>query len=387
MRSCHVSLTIDNARVLLPGGSIEDTTITIEDGVVTGVGENGRGRRLDAGGRLVLPGAVDLHGDGFERQLMPRPGVHFAHDIALIDTDRQLLASGITTVFHSLTWSWEPGLRGREAALTFRQALEAVRPSLICDTRLHVRFETANLDVVGELEEWLDQGAVDLLAFNDHLDLMSRKLDSYDKMSGYLNRTGLTREEFIVLLEEMKGRRGVIPRMVERLAARAAARGIPMASHDDPDPETRRWFHELGCRLSEFPVDPETAEEARRMGDAIILGAPNALRGKSHDKRLTAREALVAGLCTVLTSDYYYPTLLHAPFVLARTLELGFGRCWDLVSGGPARAVGMEDRGAIAPGKRADIIIVDDAGTPTVTDVIVEGRHVFAVGRSACAAA
>ncbi|MFW5733477.1 MAG: alpha-D-ribose 1-methylphosphonate 5-triphosphate diphosphatase [Oceanidesulfovibrio sp.] len=381
-----MTLTIENARVLLSDGSVMETSIRVEDGAITGVGENGGGRRLDAAGALALPGAVDLHGDGFERQLMPRPGVHFAHDIALIDTDRQLLASGVTTVYHSLTWSWEPGLRGRDAALRFRRELEQVRPALVCETRLHLRFETANLDVLDELEEWIDEGAVDLLAFNDHLDLMSRKVDSYDKMSGYLNRTGLSREAFIELLEEMKSRRGVIPKVVERLAARARSRSIPMASHDDPDAETRRWFHELGCRLSEFPLNIETAEEARDRGDAILLGAPNALRGKSHDKRLTAREAIVAGLCTVLTSDYFYPTLLHAPFVLAQELNMDFGRCWDLVSGGPARAVGMDDRGAIAPGKRADIILVDDTKTPTITDVVVGGEHVFAVGRPACAA-
>lgn len=382
-----MTLTIENARVLLADGTIEETNICMEDGVIDAVGANGRGRRLDAAGALALPGAIDLHGDGFERQLMPRPGVHFEYDIALIDTDRQLLASGVTTVFHSLTWSWEPGLRGREAAVRFRHELEKVREALICETKLHLRFETANLDALDELGEWIDEGAVDLLAFNDHLDLMSRKLDNYEKMSGYLNRTGLSREAFIELLEEMKDRSSAIPWAVERLAARARSHSIPMASHDDPDPETRRWFHELGCRLSEFPLNPETAEEAKRLGDAIVLGAPNALRGKSHDKRLTARGAIAAELCTVLTSDYFYPTLLHAPFVLARELELDFGRCWDLVSGGPARAAELDDRGVIEPGKRADIILVDDSDTPKVTDVVAGGQHVYAVGRPACAAA
>jgi alpha-D-ribose 1-methylphosphonate 5-triphosphate diphosphatase len=88
----------------------------------------------DAGGYLVLPGIVDLHGDAFERQLMPRPGVHFAPVSALPETDRQLLANGITTAYHGVTLSWEPGLRSIEAAREFRAALSAARSRLGADT-------------------------------------------------------------------------------------------------------------------------------------------------------------------------------------------------------------------------------------------------------------
>src|SRR5262249_61125076 len=84
------------------------------------------GRRIDASGLLVLPGLVDIHGDAFERQLMPRPGVAFDADVALMETDRQLVANGITTAFHAVTWSWEPGLRGRESTLWIRTATERV---------------------------------------------------------------------------------------------------------------------------------------------------------------------------------------------------------------------------------------------------------------------
>ncbi len=73
------------------------------------------GVRFDATGLLVLPGIVDIHGDAFERQLQPRPGVDFPADIALADTESQLLANGITTAFHGVTLSWEPGLRSLTA--------------------------------------------------------------------------------------------------------------------------------------------------------------------------------------------------------------------------------------------------------------------------------
>ena len=122
----------------------------------------------DAGGYLVLPGIVDLHGDAFERQLMPRPGVHFAPVPALLETDRQLLANGITTAYHGVTLSWEPGLRGIEAAREFLAALSAVRPRLGADARLHLRFECFNLDAVEEVVSWIEAGRIDLLAFNEH---------------------------------------------------------------------------------------------------------------------------------------------------------------------------------------------------------------------------
>src|SRR5712672_3710861 len=103
-------------------------------------------QRFDASGLLVLPGIVDIHGDAFERQMMPRPGVNVALDVALCESDRQAVANGITTVFHGVTWSWEPGLRGAENARAILDGLEHLRPQLSADTRFHLRHETYNLD-------------------------------------------------------------------------------------------------------------------------------------------------------------------------------------------------------------------------------------------------
>src|SRR3990167_2244253 len=82
---------------------------------------------FDAAGLLVLPGIVDFHGDAFERQIQPRPQTVFSHDIALMDTDRQLVANGITTACHGLTYSWEGGLRGRDAALALFEQITLQR--------------------------------------------------------------------------------------------------------------------------------------------------------------------------------------------------------------------------------------------------------------------
>ena len=162
-------LVIRGARALLADGALAAGDVAIVDGSIDSIGQgNGAGTRaLDARGLLLLPGIVDLHGDAFERQIMPRPGVHFPLDLALLETDRQLIANGITTAFHGLTWSWEPGLRGREAALTFLEAMDRLRPRFVADTRVHLRHEIYNVGAAEEILELLVGGRHRQLAGGD----------------------------------------------------------------------------------------------------------------------------------------------------------------------------------------------------------------------------
>jgi alpha-D-ribose 1-methylphosphonate 5-triphosphate diphosphatase len=363
-------------RTLLAGGAIRPAEIVIEEGRIAAVILADEPADCSF---LILPGIIDLHGDAFERQLMPRPGVHFPSVPALVETDRQLLANGITTAYHGLTLSWEPGLRGARAARDFLGALAAARSHLGCDTRLHLRFETFNLDMVDEVEAWLAEGRIDLLAFNEHTAGISYHI-KINKIGDYLGRTGLDEAAFRALVGRVSERSAEVPAAVERLAAAAVKAGIPLASHDDDSPEDRANFRALGCRISEFPADRATAAEAIAAGDATVLGAPNVMRGGSHLQRLGAADAAAAGLCSILTSDYYYPALFHAPFLLERQGALPLAKAWGLVSRNPARAVGLNDRGAIAPGLRADLVLVDDSvpTLPVVRASIVAGELRFA---------
>jgi len=375
-----LTISIVNGRFLSPEGILVADDVTIENGLIGAVGAAGSGLRIDAAGLLILPGIIDLHGDAFERQLMPRPGVHFATELALLDTDRQMLANGITTAFHGLTWSWEPGLRGTEAALEFVGALAGLKGRLGCDTRLHLRFETFNLDAVDTIAGWLAEGTVDLLAFNNHYPEIAAKTPS-EKVK-FAERARLSAEAFDTLLTAVGDRADAVPSAVTRLAGLALAHGVVMASHDDAAPETRRWYHRLGAHLCEFPETRETAETARALGDAIIMGAPNVVRGGSHLGGMSAAELAGQGLCEVLSSDYYYPSLLQAPFRLHRDQILPFPQAWSLVSAGPARLAGFTDRGDIAPGKRADMILVDtrDPGLPQVVATFIGGEPAHCAG-------
>jgi alpha-D-ribose 1-methylphosphonate 5-triphosphate diphosphatase len=361
MESRPMETVLVGGRVLLADGTLEETDVTLSGGKVVAIGDAARSsaRRWHAPGLLVLPGMVDLHGDAFERQLMPRPGVRFPDDLALLDTDRQLLANGITTAYHGLTYSWEPGLRDAASARRFVTKLRDLRPSLACDTRLHLRFETFNLDAEREVIGWIQDGLVDLFAFNDHTDDIAEKLDDTDKLSTYAARTGLSAADFAGLLRRVKDRASEVPASMQRMAGAARQRGLPMASHDDMSPEVQAGYQALGCRICEFPFDRATARAALDRGAATILGAPNVVRGGSHAARLGGREAVADRLCSVLTSDYYYPALLAAALALVDLELTDLPGAWRLVSTNAADAVNLADRGRVAPGQRADLLLVD----------------------------
>lgn len=370
-------LVIENASVLMPDGAFVDAAISIEDGMIAHIGDapGNAKARYDAKGALALPGIIDIHGDAFERQLMPRPGVSFPMDMALNETDKQLIANGITTAYHGVTLSWEPGLRSADACRTFMTAFERMKPNFISDTRLHLRFETANVAMIEEAAGWIESGRVDCIAYNDHLPHIRRYMGDDNKMSVYANRSGLSLPDFLALVEavsehaDAEGAAGTV-----RLAEAARASSTPQLSHDDATPEVREHFHGLGAHIAEFPMGDVTAAAAKALGDPIVLGAPNVVRGGSHTGLQSAAESAAKGLCDILASDYYYPALLHAPFILARDGKLPLNEAWALVSTNPAIALGLDDRGDLATGKRADITIVQDGLAPALRGAVAGGR-------------
>src|SRR5262249_5340879 len=141
-----------------------------------------------------------------------------------------------------------------------------MRPQLLADTRIHLRLETYNLDAEVEIMDWLDARRVDVLAFNDHMDLADAAGERAHKLAPMVERSGLSRDAFLALAERVKARADEVPASIARLAAAAAKNGIRLLSHDDTSPEQRRWFRELGCRVAEFPVNEATAQEAAAGG-------------------------------------------------------------------------------------------------------------------------
>ncbi|NHB75265.1 alpha-D-ribose 1-methylphosphonate 5-triphosphate diphosphatase [Rhodobacter calidifons] len=373
---------IEGARVVLED-RVETASVRIEAGRITGIDVARDGAAVVPGrGRVLAPAFVDVHGDAFERQIMPRPGVTVPVETAMLETDRQLAANGIGTAYHALTLSWEPGLRSVETGWQVVHALAALRPRLTADNRIQLRWETFCAEAEPLIAQVLAEADRPALAFNDHTSAMllhpdvalhDRPFDQvpdypvtpFDaprflkKMADQSRRAGISAEAYAALIARVWERRAEVPRQIERLAALARRHGAPMLSHDDSQVETRAHYRALGARVAEFPMHERVFHAARAAGDAIVLGAPNAMRGGSHLGSPGAAEMIARGLCDILASDYFYPAMLGAVARLSADRVAPLPVLWRLVSANPARAMGLADRGRIAPGLRADLVLLD----------------------------
>lgn len=374
---------IQGGHVLLPSGETQETDIVISEGRIDAIGVSPAKtvKRIDASGCMVLPGIVDLHGDAFERQIMPRPGVTFPLELAFLDTDRQLVANGITTGFHGITYSWEPGLRGRETVIKVLKALRKVSDGLGAATKCHLRFETFNFAAADEVVDWISNGEIHFLAFNNHLPSIRKKICEDQPLSQFLERTGLAKIDFLYLVEGLSERESETTHLIEKLAKTARKNSISMASHDDKTSTIRQFYNSLGCHISEFPLTTEAITQAHKLDNFIVLGAPNIIRGGSHMGKsgLSASRNIKAGMGNILCSDYYYPALMQAPFNLSENKILDFGSSWKMVSKAPAEAAGLTDRGEIIEGKRADLILIEqlDLGDRKLKATFVNGSPVY----------
>ncbi|MBB3897884.1 alpha-D-ribose 1-methylphosphonate 5-triphosphate diphosphatase [Roseococcus suduntuyensis] len=344
------------------------------------IAEGGAGRGFDATGLCVMPGLVDIHGDAHERAIQPRPGVAFPMDFALRDAAAQCLASGITTACLGVTLSWEPGLRSVE---TFRATLDALAaPPPGSDLRVHLRFEADNLDAEPDALAAIAAGRVHVLGFNDHTPSIVKKLSNPKELGKYAGRAGVGEAEFEALALRAKSRRGEVPESRARMAAASRAAGVPMLSHDDATLDQRARFRALGADICEFPMAEAVAEDARAHAEPVVMGAPNVVRGGSHLGWASAAPLAERGLVTVLASDYHWPALLAAPFRMAARGAMTLAQAWALVSENPARALGLNDRGRIAPGLRGDLALVTPEGS--LAAVFLGGEPAW-IGPSAAA--
>jgi alpha-D-ribose 1-methylphosphonate 5-triphosphate diphosphatase len=374
------SSAVYSSRVLQANGQISPACIVSEQGRIRGIEAKPQPGALIGDDLLILPGIVDIHGDAFERQLRPRPTAEFPSPIALRETDRQLIANGITTAFYGITVSWEPGLRSLKNASSLIAEIARNRAILVVDSRIHLRFETRTNEAIDSVCEWLRSGEVHLLSFNDHTELTGRKLSSAHDAGEYAHRSGVSVDEFRRLFSHIEMRSN--GECLSALGPVAVAHQIPVATHDVESVGEYEDLRQIGCRICEFPKNMATAARAREYGDHVVLGAPNVVRGGTHARGLTATEAIRSGLCTVLSSDYYYPSLLLAPFRLAYEGVVSLAEGWNLVSRNAAAAAGLKDRGSIEVGSRADFLLVDDAASdiPQVVGVIREGVPVLLAG-------
>lgn len=370
----ETSIRLVGGKMLAPDGTFEARDLAITDGRIVETPAT-EADPIDCSGYHLLPGIIDVHGDAFERDLHPRPGVDIAFPIAMGSVDRQLLANGITTAFHGLTVSWEPGARSLAAAHDFMAGLESMRDRLIANHRVQLRWETFAHDAVDAITEWLSQDPAPAIAFNDHATqtLETVKAGDTAKLERWAGRAGVSLDRYLREVEAVGARAPEVSQRIEELAASARARGAVMLAHDESSLDDRASNRALGMSISEFPLSSDVAADAAAKGEHVVMGAPNVLRGGSHKGHLSAEEAVGDGLCTILASDYYYPSLLHAAEHLVRRGVTSLSGAWQLISANSAAAMGLRECGATAPGKRADVVVVDCSDRWRLVHTIVNG--------------
>ena len=370
------NLDLMNAEVLHPEG-LSRAPLSFAKGVIN---DRPVGRSVDLTGFQVLPGIVDLHGDAFERHLAPRRGAMKQLSEGLVAAEAELAANGMTTAVLAQFVSWEGGLRGLEFADQVFSGIRDTAPELVTDIRPQLRFETHMLDLYDSLPQRMAEWGVGYVVFNDHLPhdrLAAGKMPK--RLVGQALKAGRSPESHLAQMQEMHARRDEVPAALDRLCAELAQRGVKMGSHDDQTAEGRGLWRARGVTLAEFPETQEAAEAAHGAGDAVIMGAPNVVRGGSHNGNLSALDLISMGLCHALASDYHYPSPRRAALMLAQSGLLDLAGAWALVSSGPAQVLGLTDRGTLAPGKRADIVVLDKT-TGRVATTFVAGRVSFMSG-------
>jgi len=371
-----------NAALVLPDRTVTGA-LTIADGQIAGIAP---GTHVPAGaedccGDFLAPGLIELHTDNLERHIQPRPRVDWPHDAAILAHDAELAGTGITTVFDALRVGSVPGGKGRylKYARGLASELLALRAAdaLKISHFLHLRAEVCSETLVEEMAEFGAEDRVRLVSLMDHTP-GQRQFRDISKLETYVKgKLGLSDAEFAEHVAELQALRAAHGARHEAEAVRAAERyGAVLASHDDTTPEQVAVSRAHGIRLAEFPTTREAAAACRDAGIAVMMGAPNLVRGGSHSGNVAADELARAGLLDILSSDYVPAALLMGAVRLG-TLWGDMARGMACVTANPARAAGLSDRGEIAPGRRADLVrFAVLGGVPAVRAVWSRGRRV-----------
>src|SRR5215472_14200596 len=384
MPANSASTVLANARQVLPDRVLEAGWIALADGMIADLGaDRAPAGADDVAGDFIIPGLIELHTDHLEAHYMPRPKVYWDPVAAVVSYDGQLAACGITTVLDSLRVWREEGADevGGEAAVLAGAIADARDAGMLrIEHFLHLRCEVPMPDVVAEAAELIGRPEVRLVSLMDHTP-GQRQFRDQEKLRIYYRSKvgGWTDAQLDVLFDQ---RRDFAARYAHKnyraLVEMARAQGLRLASHDDTTLDHVEQSVADEVAIAEFPTTLEAAQALHSAGVRVLMGAPNLVRGSSHSGNVGSGELARAGLLDVLSSDYMPASLLMAAFRLPKAAPaIDLPRAIATVTAAPAAAVGLDDRGTIAIGKRADLVRVRvTRNIPVVGAVWRAGRRV-----------
>ncbi|SIT88495.1 alpha-D-ribose 1-methylphosphonate 5-triphosphate diphosphatase [Yoonia rosea] len=376
------NLCLANAQLVLADQVITGS-VTIEKGIICDIAEGDHvpAGALDCAGDLVIPGLVELHTDNVERHIEPRPEVDWPHLPALIAHDAELASTGITTVFDALrVGSIHSGkARYSDYARKLADELLAARAAGFFKIShfLHLRAEICSETLLEELAAFAPEDRVGIVSLMDHTP-GQRQFRDLTALKTYVGKKrGLNDAEFdahvanLLALQERYGAKHETGAVTE-----AVRLGAVLASHDDTTAEHVGTSAGNGVGFAEFPTTVEAAAACRTHGIAVMMGAPNLIRGGSHSGNVAAEELAKADLLDIVSSDYVPSALLLSAFRLADIWN-DLPRAIATVTTNPAKAVRLHDRGALKTGLRGDVLRVRKIGqTPLLRGVWSQGNKV-----------
>lgn len=370
-----------NARIVLGDGVIEGSVV-FKDGIITAIETGPVQTGEDFDGDYLIAGLIELHTDHLETHYRPRPGVFWDPISALHAHDVQIVGSGITTVFDAVRIGSDPDLPDMGSHVEkLTGAIDSGRAGgwLRAEHFVHLRCELPTSDVIEQFEAHAGHEHTRLASIMDHTpgQRQFRSMEDYKRF--YKDKMGRSQAELDAYLDARQAEHDTYsgPNRAH-IVARARQLGLPLASHDDTTLLHVEEGVADGVAISEFPTTLEAASAAHDAGLAILMGAPNVVRGRSHSGNISATDLVRAGLLDILSSDYVPFALLQAAFLLPQRVDgLALPEALATVTRNPARAAGLDDRGEIAIGKRADLVRVRVVGDrPIVRSVWREGIRV-----------
>ncbi|NTS78866.1 alpha-D-ribose 1-methylphosphonate 5-triphosphate diphosphatase [Catenovulum sp. SM1970] len=372
---------ITNATIVLRDEILKEAKMLIKDGFIHSINSevSGADQVIDLRGDVLMPGMIDIHCDALEKEVEPRPNVHFPLDFACAQADKRNAAAGITTVYHALSFAHEElGVRNNNFAAEVARAVYKWQPHALVDNRVHCRYEITDETGVTILKELMEEDSMHMISMMDHTPGQGQFKD-LTAYKNYLSRTYKTSDEEIdeIIERKIASASGAFERMSE-LTRLAHQRNLSVASHDDESIERIATMREIGADISEFPINLEAAKAAKAAKMSTVFGAPNILRGKSQSGSMKAIDAIENGVADCLCADYSPAALIVAVFKIPELLDMSLVEAIKLVTINPAKAARLEDRGEISVGKRADLIAVSSPGRlPQISKTWSAGELVF----------
>ncbi|WP_312171012.1 alpha-D-ribose 1-methylphosphonate 5-triphosphate diphosphatase [Stutzerimonas kunmingensis] len=375
---------LSNARLVLADQVIHGSLL-IRDGLIADIsaGASSLPQAQDLGGDLLLPGLVELHTDNLEKHMSPRPGVDWPSASAVLTHDAQIVAAGITTVFDALSiGDINPKGKRMQQLGVMLEAIAAAEAAgqTRAEHRLHLRCEVSHPQCLELFRELVEQPLVQLVSVMDHAPGQRQfaRMEKYREY--YMGKYHLSPAEMDRFVsEQLANSARHSDQQRAAIVDICRSRELALASHDDATLEHVTESADYGMAIAEFPTTFEAAEASHARGLKVLMGAPNIVRGGSHSGNIAAADLARRGVLDILSSDYYPASLLQAALGLAEQ-DNGYDlpRAIATISLAPARAAGLDDRGEIAVGLRADLVQAQvHKGQPVIAQVWRQGRRVF----------